>query len=259
LLVALAFLLVLVVAAAVLAARLREGELSARTGVAQDRPGPVFLVPGYGGGTAGLEQLAARLRDAGRDATVLHLPGDATGDLDAQAAVLDTAVRVALAGGAPSVDVVGFSAGGVVVRLWAAGRGGAAKARRIVTLGAPHHGTDLAAVAGLLAPGSCPVACRQLAPGSALITGLNRGDETPDGPDWVSIWTTDDQVVVPPDSARLDGARNVVVQRICPGRAVAHGQLPADTVVGGLVLRALAAGPFAAPKPADCTALSANP
>jgi hypothetical protein len=87
---------------------------------------------------------------------------------------------------------------------------------------------------------------------------INSGDETPDGPEWVSIWTSQDQVVVPPDTARLGGAHNVVVQRICPGRSVDHGQLPTDAVVDALVLRALAARPFVTPAPADCTALSAG-
>ncbi|MDQ1617799.1 MAG: triacylglycerol lipase [Actinomycetota bacterium] len=225
---------------------------------AEEKPGPVLLVPGYGGGTAVLEQLAGRLRAAGRQATVVPMPGDATGDLRAQALVLGAAVLAAKAAGAASVDVVGFSAGGVVARLWAANDGGAADARRIVTLGSPHHGTDLATFAGALAPDQCPLACRQLAPGSDLITELNQGDETPDGPLWVSIWTTQDQVVIPADSARLSGARNVVVQDVCAGRSVGHGQLPADQVVGGLVLRALAAGPVAAPGPSDCAALAAS-
>jgi triacylglycerol lipase len=235
----------------------QDGPTLGNAGVRQDKPGPVLLVPGYGGGTAGLDRLAIRLRAAGRQVSVVSLPGNGTGDLDAQADVLDSAAREAMAGGAKSVDVVGYSAGGVVARLWARDHGGAARARRIVTLGSPHHGTDLAAVAGLLAPGSCPRACQELVPGSALMAGLNRGDETPDGPEWVSIWTSKDLVVSPPDSARLAGAHNVVVQRICPGRAVDHGQLPTDAVVGALVLRALGAQPFVTPRSADCAALSA--
>jgi triacylglycerol lipase len=232
---------------------------SVSAAVRQDKPGPVLLVPGYGGGIGGLDQLAVRLRAAGRQVSIVSLPGNGTGDLDAQADVLDAAVRHALAGGAQSVDVVGYSAGGVVARLWARNHGGATRARRIVTLGSPHHGTDLAAVAGLLAPGSCPRACQELTPGSALMSGLNRGDETPDGPQWVSIWSSQDLVVSPPDSARLAGARNVVVQRICPGRAVDHGQLPTDAVVGALVLRALDVRPFVTPGPHECAALSAQP
>jgi triacylglycerol esterase/lipase EstA (alpha/beta hydrolase family) len=252
-------LAIIVVAAlvGVALAVVRQGDSTkTHSGVAQDKPGPVLLVPGYGGSTGGLDQLATRLRAAGRQATVVHLPGDGTGDLNAQADVLDVAAQAALAAGAPSVDVVGYSAGGVVARLWARDHGGAARARRIVTLGSPQHGTDLAAVAGLLAPESCPRACKQLVPDSALLAGLNSGDETPAGPRWVSIWSSQDQVVTPPSSAHLTGARNVVVQDICPGRAVNHGQLPADAVVGNLVVRALAAAPFATPTSADCTSLA---
>jgi triacylglycerol lipase len=249
--------LLVVAAVAVVVSVRHQGRPTALARVLQDKPGPVLLVPGYGGGTAGLEQLATRLQAAGRQVSVVALPGNGTGDLDAQAKVLDTAVRQAMAGGAKSVDVVGYSAGGVVARLWARDDGGAARARRIVTLGSPQHGTDLAAVAGLLVPGSCPRACQQLVPDSALLDGLNDGDETPDGPVWVSIWSSQDLVVSPPGSARLAGAHNVVVQRICPGRAVDHGQLPTDVVVGALVLRALDAQPFVTPRPKDCAALSA--
>ena len=96
----------------------------------------------------------------------------------------------------------------------------------------------------------------QLAPGSDVISSLNAGDETPDGPELISIWTSQDEVVSPPDTAHLDGARNVVVQRICPGRAVNHGQLPTDAVVDALVLRALAVAPFVTPTGADCSSLA---
>ena len=53
---------------------------------AQDRPGPVLLVPGYGGSRGSLSVLARRIRAAGRKATVLHLPGNGTGSLIADAA-----------------------------------------------------------------------------------------------------------------------------------------------------------------------------
>jgi triacylglycerol lipase len=253
-------LVVLVSAVVVVVAAAQRGDdgPGAAEGVPQDRPGPVLLVPGYGGGTGGLERLATRLRRAGHRATVLRLPGNGTGDLDAQAARLGRAVRAALAAGAPSVDVVGYSAGGVVARLWAADHGGAAVARRVVTLGSPHHGTDLASIAGLLAPSACPLACRQLAPDSSLLGALDRGDETPTGPRWVSIWTDQDQVVTPPSSARLAGALDVVVQSVCRGRQVAHGDLPTDPVVANLVVRMLRPAPPSAPTHRDCPALQST-
>jgi triacylglycerol lipase len=221
--------------------------------VAQDRPGPVLLVPGYGGSTAALQVLAERLRRAGRTASLVALPGDGTGDLAQAAASLRAAADAALAGGAPSVDVVGYSAGGVVTRLWAAA-GGAAQARRVVTLGSPHHGTGVAALGAAFVPGACPTACQQLVPGSDLLDGLNEGDETPGGPQWLSLWTRDDQVVTPPDSARLAGAQDVALQDVCPGLRVAHGQLPTDVSVQAVVLEALSAEPLRAPGGEVCAA-----
>ena len=217
------------------------------------RPGPVLLVPGYGGDTALLQPLAARLRADGRTASIVTLPGDATGDITAQARTLDRVVRAAIARGAGSVDVVGFSAGGVVARVWAGRLGGAALARRVVTLGSPHHGTVIAGLAAALLPGECPLACRQLAPDSPLLTGLG---PAPAGPRWTSIWTTHDDLVSPADSSRLDGALDIALQDICADDASRHAQLPSDPLVQSLVRAALAAEPLTArPAPSRCAAL----
>ncbi len=211
------------------------------TPVSQDELGPVLLVPGYGGSTTALNVLAGALEEAGRDATVVELSGDGTGDLREQAAVLDEAVRRAMARtGADSVDLVGFSAGGVTLRLWMLDFGGGNVARRAVTLGSPHHGTDLAALALDLAADKCPVACQQLATDSPLLRALNAKDETPAGPLWVSIWTTDDQTVVPPESASIQGALDFSVQSVCPEETVAHGDLPRTPTVIAMTLAALA-------------------
>jgi triacylglycerol esterase/lipase EstA (alpha/beta hydrolase family) len=199
--------------------------------VAQDDLGPVLLVPGYGGSTASLQDLRSALQAGGRDATIVELAGDGTGDLHEQAGVLEDAVMQALhRTGAGSVDIVGFSAGGVIARLWVADQGGSV-ARRVVTLGSPHHGTDLAGLAGDLTPDTCPVGCQQLGPGSDLLRRLNAGDETPEGPRWVSIWTTDDETVVPPDSASIEGALDFAVQSVCPDAQISHGDLPSDPAV----------------------------
>ncbi len=219
---------------------------AAAPAVPQDRPGTVLLVPGYGGSTASVEVLATRLRAAGRTAVVVRLPGDGTEDLDLDVPALAAAARAAVAAGAPSVDVVGFSAGGVVARLWEAA-GGTALTRRVVTLGSPQHGTSLAGLGARLVPAICPAACQQLVPGSPLLDRLNSGDETPAGPAWLSLWTAVDQTVTPPDSARLAGATNVRLQDLCPGATTTHGDLPVDPRVQAVVLAALGAGPLAVP------------
>jgi triacylglycerol lipase len=101
-------------------------------------------------------------------------------------------------------------------------------------------------LAGSLLPGQCPTACAELAPNSDLLTRLN-ARTMPAGPVWVSVWTEQDQVVTPPDSARLDGAVNIPVQSICAGAQLDHGNLPRDPVVQSLVLTALAPGRPTAP------------
>jgi triacylglycerol lipase len=217
----------------------------------QDRQGPVLLVPGYGGQTSSLFPLAARIRSTGRQATVISLPGNGTGDLNADAAVLNTAVDQALRSGAPSVDVIGYSAGSVVVLLWARHDDGSGKARRIITLGAPFHGAQLAAAGEALVPGACPTACQQLVPGSPLLAGIN-GTPVPSRPPWLSLWTTDDETVVPPTSASLAGAMNVPIQSVCPAEQISHGQLPSNPVVTRIVLQAIGQGPVLAPTSAVC-------
>jgi len=218
---------------------------------AQNRPGPVLLVPGYGGQTSSLFPLAARIRSTGRQATVISLPGNGTGDLNADADVLNTAVDQALRSGAPSVDVIGYSAGGVVVLLWARHDDGSGKARRIITLGSPFHGAQLAAAGEALVPGACPTACQQLVPGSPLLAGIN-GTPVPSRPPWLSLWTTDDETVDPPTSANLAGAMNVSIQSVCPAEQISHGQLPSNPVVTRIVLQAIGPGPVRAPTSADC-------
>jgi triacylglycerol lipase len=219
-------------------------------------PGVVVLVPGYGGSTAGVDVLAAHIRGLGMSAEVVTLPGNGTGDLGAQAVVLNGYVSRALRSGAGQVDVVGYSAGGVVTRLWDEQDAGAQKVRRIITLGSPLNGTRIAAAGNAADPTACPLACQELVPGSTLLTRL-RSVPLGRAPGWLSLWTTDDQTVRPPDSARLAGAVNVPLQSVCPGVMIQHSQLPTSPLVIGIVLRALGSGPLTAPGPADCAALQA--
>ena len=220
--------------------------------VSQTEPGPVLLVPGYGGNVHSLEPLAGALRSAGRTAVIVDPVGDGTGDLRVQAAHLgEVADRVREDAGAASVDVIGYSAGGVVARLWVRDGDGGEVARRVLTLGSPQHGTSQAALGAEFA-GGCPTACEQLIPDSDLLRRLNAGHETPAGPLWATIRSTTDNVVTPVDSAALSGALNIVVQDVCPGSTVAHGDLPRNPVVLAALDSVLGAGTPQAPGAVRC-------
>ena len=225
------------------------------TVVDQATSGPVLLVPGYGGSVASLASLADRLRSAGRDVTVVTLPDQARGDLTDQADVLGTAAEAARTRtGASSVDLVGYSAGGVVARIWVAQGGGASQVRRLIMLGTPNHGTDLARL-GSLFSGACPTACQQLATDSGVLSRLDRAP-LPPGVRAVSIWTTQDDVVVPPQSAVLDGVPSPSLQSVCPQDTVNHTRLPTDPLAQRLVLEALGTGAIPAWGAGDCARLS---
>jgi triacylglycerol lipase len=215
---------------------------------------PVLVVPGYNGTAASVGTLAARLRADGRRVVVVELPDRGTGDLRRSATALAAAVDRT---GAARVDLVGFSAGGLVVRLLLADPVRALRARRVVLLGTPNHGTELAGAVAALDPSLCTTSICQLAPGSALLAELNRGDETPPGPEFFSIWTALDQTVTPPATAALDGAANIRVQDVCASARLGHGGLVVDPLALGLVTEALAGTLPDPPGSGDCAALRA--
>ena len=220
--------------------------------VDQRRPGPVVVVPGYGGRVATVAPLVAELRRHGRTVAVLRPADDGEGDLRAQARQLRELVdRTLRSSGSASVDLVGYSAGGVVARLYVRDDGGADVVRRVLTIGSPHHGTDVAALAQEVA-GGCPTACEQLATGSDLLRRLDAGDETPAGPAWATVRSRDDATVTPTDSASLVGALDVLVQDVCPRATTSHAALPGDPVTLAVLRSTLGVAAPTAPSRVRC-------
>jgi triacylglycerol lipase len=217
----------------------------------QSRLGAVIVVPGYGGSVSDVAPIVEKLVSEGRTAIPFHWSQGGTGDLRVQARRLsDLAHQLIERTGVDSVDVVGYSAGGVIARIFVHDDGGGSVVRRVLTLGSPHHGTEVASLAAQVS-GGCPPACEQMETGSDLLRRLNAGDETPAGPRWITVRTEQDHTVTPSQSAELAGALNVDIQDVCPGATTTHGGLPSDPVVLALLDSALGAGP---PKvPADVT------
>jgi triacylglycerol lipase len=223
-----------VVAGALVASALAWGVVGGRRRGARDIP--VLLVHGYGATASSMDRLEGALERQGRRAVSVQLPRLGTEAFEVSARVVADTVSDT---GAHRVDLVGFSAGGVVIRTYLRGLEGAAVARRVILLGSPNHGAEVAAFAASADPTTCVDACAQLSPGSSFLDGLNSDDETPDGPEYTSIWTVNDRTVTPPDSAVLEGASNVRVQDVCPDSALGHAELITDPLAIGLVLNAL--------------------
>lgn len=188
-----------------------------------------------------------------------------TADIAQSAAQLSAFVdQVLAATGAPQVDIVGHSQGGMMPRYYLKFLGGAAKVRTLVGLAPSSHGTTLDGLTSLestlsgLIPGlsssitSGCAACSEQIAGSSFLTALNAGGDTVPGPAYTVIETKYDEVVTPYTSAFLSGPRvtNILLQDVCPLDLTDHLGIADDTVALHLVLNALDP---AHPQPVPCT------
>jgi triacylglycerol esterase/lipase EstA (alpha/beta hydrolase family) len=91
--------------------------------------------------------------------------------------------------------------GGMIARNYVQNRGGGDYVHGMVTLGSPHHGSKLAPFA--LTPMG-----KTLLPGSVFLRQFN-SITWPDQTRAVSIYTRYDNIVLPAESAKMEGAQQV--------------------------------------------------
>jgi pimeloyl-ACP methyl ester carboxylesterase len=106
-----------------------------------------------------------------------------------------------VAGESGRVILVGHSMGGLVCRAYAR-RFGGARLARIVTLGAPHHGSALA-------PIGYGADAQDMWPTAAWLRGLAASEQGGPAAPITSIYSCHDNFVAPHDSSVLAGAKNV--------------------------------------------------
>ncbi len=164
---------------------------------------PVVLVHGVLCNAGVWIGFARRLADAGIGPVYAMSYGPPLRAIAGFAAQLETRIASALAAtGAAHVIIVTHSMGGLVAREYLreiAARGGEHGVARVVTIGAPHHGSRFAS----LAPGACMA---QMRPGNAWIKAL---PPAPADPPFVSLFSTHDSMVAPQANCLLVGAENV--------------------------------------------------
>lgn len=129
---------------------------------------------------------------------------------------------ISSASGAPKVDIISHSMGGLSSRYYSRELGGSEKLDAWVSLGGPNHGTTVANFCGA-------ASCLEMRPGSAFLTALNQGDETPGTPRYATWWSPCDEATTPNESVILSGANNT--QTACIG----HSALYQNTTVYGQV------------------------
>jgi pimeloyl-ACP methyl ester carboxylesterase len=107
----------------------------------------------------------------------------------------------------------------------------------VIGLAGPYLGTQRAN--DNCADGRCPVTSWQFRMGSAF-TKAFAARARPEGVSFTAIATAFDELVTPaPAAARLEGASNLVLQDLCPGRPVEHFAIVGDAAAYALALDAL--------------------
>lgn len=178
----------------------------------------------------------------GFDVCTVTLPENSLGDMQIQAEYVVYAVRQMAARSGELVSMIGASQGTLhprwAVKWWPDVMD---SVDDIVFLAAPHHGTDVQAVGTNFS--RCFASCWQMKSGSNYLNALNAGDETPSDISYTSIYTIFDELVIPqlPEStSKLDGASNIALQDVCPGRPTEHvGISTGDAVAYALAVDAL--------------------
>lgn len=151
------------------------------------------------------------------------LPVGGLGSISDSAAELSTFVDDVLgATGASKVAIVGHSKGGVVPRYYVRFLGGVERVSKIVALSPPNYPV----------PGP---------PADDSLAQVNSPTDTVPGVEYTVIVTRYDQVV-PWEASLLrgEGARNVVLQDLCPADVVEHTGISYDPVAQQVVRNALA-------------------
>lgn len=183
-----------------------------------ERSEPIVLIPGLADNAAVFTVLRRALDGCGTGPVVSFGYSPFLGDVRSAAADLAEYVeQLCEATGAPRVNLVGHSLGGLIARYYVQLLGGHARVNLVVTVATPHSGT---VTAWLLSP--VPLV-RQLRPGSDLLSEL--AAPAPEcGTRFVTFSSNADALILPTRHAQIVHPDLAVQNVVVPG--VGHLTLP---------------------------------
>ena len=202
----------------------------------------VLLHGTLGSVAASYSPLVAALRTDHRCVYGLDYGDEGVGPVaDSARAFADLVEQVRRRTGAPTVDVVAYSQGGLVLRTALRLDGLADRVAVAVLLAPSFHGTDSPLVAQV--PGFLCPACRDQVVGSPLLRQLDVGGDLDGSVRYAVLSTRDDTVVTPvagqPPRGPADRVVTLVVQDHCAGAVIGHVALPSEPGTISWVLAAL--------------------
>jgi triacylglycerol lipase len=163
---------------------------------------PVILVHGINDTNAKLRSIAQRLRCLGREVYGIDLvPNDGTASLSDSALQLQEFIDRQVPADR-TIDLVGFSMGGLVSRYYVQRLGGIDRVEHYVTISAPHQGT-------IAAYFTQKISCVQMRPASSFLKDLQQDIQMLDQVKFTSIWTPFDLIILPPISSQIGIGKEV--------------------------------------------------
>lgn len=193
-------------------------------GGSAERHDPILFVHGWNATGSAWDTMIRRFSGDGWTSAELNAwTYDTSRSNRTTAEDIETKVEEILAAtGADTVDIVTHSMGALPSRWYAKLLGGHATIDAWVSLAGPNHGTDAV-------EGCRETSCREMRVGSAFLSRLNAGDETPGDARYGTWWSPCDTVINPDTSVPLSGAANT--KTAC----ISHNALVTDATVYGQV------------------------
>jgi triacylglycerol lipase len=167
----------------------------------------VLLIPGTAIVGSYFDDMAAKLEEDGFEPIIYETPDLLTESLAIGAVrISDKIDEVLAASGDAKVHIVAECNGGVATRYALQVLGGSERVDQFVSFVSAHHGTWLSPV-GDWTTGFDSLA--DITPGSPFLTQLNAAP-FPQGLEMTSIYSCNDELMLPYDTSVVDGATNVL-------------------------------------------------
>lgn len=207
---------------------------------------PVMFVTGTGAsGDQGYLIGEDAFKASGHPVCYVNFPDNTTADIQKSVEYLVYGLRRQFAeSGRRKIAVIGISQGGLLPRMaltyWPDLR---RKVSDVVAAAGSQHGTTVSRGCSAMSP--CAPANWQQLRGSNLLRAINgQPDETPGDVSYTTVRSATDETVQPQTGSRptsaLKGARNVLIQDVCPGRRTTHIGTATDSVTFALFKDAVA-------------------
>lgn len=157
---------------------------------------PVLLIHGINDTAKIFRRMRTHLEARGWEVHAISLsPNNGDAGLDELALQVDRYVESTFSH-SRSIDLVGFSMGGIICRYYLQKLGGLARVDRFITLSSPHNGS-------LMAYLRWNIGCEQMRPNSPFLRDLNRQLDQLNQVQFTSIWTPMDLMILPATSSSL--------------------------------------------------------